>query len=150
MFQRFNDGRDWFFQKRFGLFVHWGLYAIPAWHEQILWRGKMRRKDYEKLIHAFNPVRFEPDAWLDHMQEAGMEFVVFTTKHHDGFCLWDTEYTDYNVMNTPYSKDVVGMLADACRARGVHPGSPQHRRVVPVGARGVCGYGAGFASRPTG
>lgn len=119
MIQRFNDGRDWFFQKRFGLFVHWGLYAIPAWHEQILWRGNVRRMDYQKLIHAFNPVRFDPNAWLDHMQEAGMEFVVFTTKHHDGFCLWDTKYTGYNVMNAPYGKDVVGMLADACRSRGV-------------------------------
>ena len=119
MIPRFNDGRDWFFEKRFGMFVHFGLYAIPAWHEQILWRGKMRRKDYEQLIHQFNPTKFDPDAWLDLMEKAGMEYICFTTKHHDGFCLWDTKYTDYNVMNTPYGKDILGMLAEACHRRGV-------------------------------
>jgi alpha-L-fucosidase len=116
---RFNDERDWFFKKRFGLFVHWGLYAIPAWHEQILWRGNMSREEYEKLIYQFNPVAFNPDAWLDLMEEVGMEYIVITTKHHDGFCLWDTKYTDYSVMNTPYAKDVIGMLAEACHRRGV-------------------------------
>ncbi len=119
MIKRFGDGRDWFFEKRLGMFVHWGLYAIPAWHEQILWRGKTPRHEYEPLIHQFNPTNFDPDRWIDRMEEAGMEFVVLTTKHHDGFCLWDTKYTEYNIMNTPYGKDIVGMLADACNRRGV-------------------------------
>jgi len=114
----FGDGRDWFFRKRFGLFVHWGLYAIPAWHEQIQWRGGIERKEYGKLIRRFNPRRFDPDAWLDLAQEAGMEFLCFTTKHHDGFCLWDTDQTDFNVMNAPLGKDVLGTLAEACRRRG--------------------------------
>lgn len=61
---RYYDKRDWFLNKRFGLFIHWGLYSIPAWHEQILWRGRMSRKDYEQLIHQFNPTRFDPDQWL--------------------------------------------------------------------------------------
>ncbi len=115
----FNDGRDWFFQKRFGLFIHWGLYAIPAWHEQLQWRGRVSRADYQKLALDFNPVRFDPDAWLDLAQAAGMEYLCVTTKHHDGFCLWDTAQTDYNVMNTPYGRDILGLLAGACHRRGV-------------------------------
>lgn len=116
---KFNDRRDWFFDKRFGMFIHWGLYSIPAWHEQILWRGNMSRKKYEQLIHKFNPVQFDPDVWLDQFEKAGVEFICITTKHHDGFCLFDTEYTDYNIMNTPYKKDIIAMLADACQRRGI-------------------------------
>jgi alpha-L-fucosidase len=115
--KRFNDGRDVFFQRRFGMFVHWGLYAIPAWHEQILWRGDMKRKDYEKLVQSFNPTAFDPEAWLDLAQEAGMQYLCFTTKHHDGFCMWDTKQTDYNIMRTPYGKDILGLLAAACAKR---------------------------------
>ncbi len=62
---RFGDGRDWFFERRFGLFVHWGLYAIPAWHEQHQYRLNIPRQEYAELIHRFNPVRYDPDAWLD-------------------------------------------------------------------------------------
>ena len=115
---RFGDGRDWFFERRFGLFIHWGLYAIHAWHEQEQWRLGIPRKEYEELIHQFNPVRFDPDAWLDLAAEAGMKYVTITAKHVDGFCLWDTAQTDYNVMNTPYGKDILEMLADACHKRG--------------------------------
>ncbi len=118
MIRKFNDGRDWFFQKRFGMFIHWGLYSIPAWHEQILWRGNMSRREYEQLINEFNPVKFDPDLWLDQLEKVGMEFICLTTKHHDGFCLFDTEYTDYNIMNTPYQKDIVAVLAEACHRRG--------------------------------
>ncbi len=119
MLNRFGDRRDWFFEKRFGLFVHWGLYAIPAWHEQAQWRRRIPRREYEKLAAQFNPVRYDPDAWLDLAEEAGMEYVCFTTKHHDGFCLWDADGTDYNVMNSPYGKDILAMLAEACHRRGV-------------------------------
>ena len=118
MTQHFGDGRDWFFEKRFGLFVHWGIYAIPAWHEQILWRRGLDPDEYEKLIHQFNPTRFDPDEWLDLAEEAGMSFVCLTAKHVDGFCMFDTACHDYNIMNTPFGKDIVGMLADACHRRG--------------------------------
>jgi len=117
MAARFGDGRDWFFEKRFGLFVHWGLYAIPAWHEQLQWRREVPRETYQKLIGEFNPVRYDPDAWLDLAEAAGMEYACITTKHHDGFCLWNTDATDYNVMNSPYGKDIIGRLAEACRRR---------------------------------
>lgn len=119
MNSRFHDSRDRFFDYRFGMFVHWGLYAIPAWHEQILWRGDMTRKQYEKLIHEFNPVKFDPDAWLDAAEAAGMQYICFTTKHHDGFCMWDTAHTDYKITNTPYGKDVLAMLSEACHRRGM-------------------------------
>jgi alpha-L-fucosidase len=122
MIRRFNDGRDWMFKKRLGLFLHWGLYSIPAVHEQMLWRYHMSRGEYEALQEQFNPVDYDPDAWLDLAQEAGMEFVCITTKHHDGFCMWDTKETDYNIMNTPHGKDVIKMLADACARRGMDLG----------------------------
>ena len=115
---RFGDGRDWFFEKRFGLLVHWGLYAIPGWHEQHQWRARVSRDEYAKLAAQWNPTEYDPDAWLDLAAEAGMKYVCFTTKHHDGFCLWDTRQTSYNTMNTPYGRDVLKMLADACHRRG--------------------------------
>jgi alpha-L-fucosidase len=117
MIPRFHDARDRFFDLRFGLFVHWGLYAIPAWHEQILWRGDMTRKEYETLIHRFQPTKFDPDAWLVLAEQAGMQYLCFTTKHHGGFCMWDTAETDYKVTNTPYGRDVLAELAEACHRR---------------------------------
>ncbi len=114
---RFGDGRDWFFEKRFGLFVHWGLYALGGWHEQHQWRGRVPREEYVQLTRQWNPVKYDPDAWLDLAQAAGMKYVCFTTKHHDGFCLWNTRQTTYNTMHTPYGKDVLRMLADACHRR---------------------------------
>src|SRR5882672_3305396 len=116
---RFGDGRDWWFQKRFGMFVHWGLYAIHGIHEQEQWRFRVPRAEYVKLATQWNPVKFDPNRWLDLAAEAGMEYICLTTKHHDGFCLWDTRQTTYNTMNTPYGKDVLKMLADACHRRGV-------------------------------
>lgn len=117
--KRFGDARDWFFAKRFGLFVHWGLYSIPAWHEQQQWRGRVARAEYVKLAAQWNPVQFDPNRWLDLMQASGMEYICLTTKHHDGFCLWDTKLTRFNTINTPYGRDVVGQLANACHKRGV-------------------------------
>jgi alpha-L-fucosidase len=115
---RFGDGRDWFFEKRFGLLLHWGIYAIPGWHEQHQWRARVARDEYAKLAAQWNPVQYNPDAWLDLAAAAGMKYVCFTTKHHDGFCLWDTKQTPYNTMHTPYGRDVLKMLADACHRRG--------------------------------
>ncbi|GHV88688.1 hypothetical protein AGMMS50267_10480 [Spirochaetia bacterium] len=88
---RFGDERDWFNRRRFGMFIHWGLFSIPAWHEQVLWRGKMRRSEYEALAREFNPEKFDPDQWLDLAKSVGMEYVTVTTKHHDGFCMFDTK-----------------------------------------------------------
>jgi alpha-L-fucosidase len=116
---RFGDKRDWFFEKRFGLFLHWGLYSILGWHEQAQWRQRIPRAEYAKLAERWNPVKFDPDAWLDLAQRAGMKYVCLTTKHHDGFCLWDTKFTGFNTMRTPYRRDVVKMLSAACHRRGI-------------------------------
>ena len=72
---RFGDGRDWWFEKRFGMFVHWGLYAIHGWHEQEQWRQRIPRAKYEQLQKQWNPVKFNPDRWLDHAEAAGMKYV---------------------------------------------------------------------------
>lgn len=116
---RFGDGRDWFFGRRYGMFVHWGLYSIPGWHEQHQWRGRVDREKYVQLSKQWNPVKFNPEEWLDLMEEAGMKYITITTKHHDGFCLWDTKQTMFNTMNTPFKKDVIGMLSDACHKRQI-------------------------------
>jgi alpha-L-fucosidase len=116
---RFGDGRDWWFAKRFGMFVHWGLYSIHGFHEQEQWRARVPRAEYVKLRQQWNPVKFNPDAWLDLMEQAGMKYICLTTKHHDGFCLFESKLTSFNTMNSPYGKDVVRQLADACHRRGV-------------------------------
>ena len=114
---RFGDGRDWFFEKRFGLFTHWGVYAVPAWHEQHVFRRQMTRAEYVPLMAQFHPRKFDPDAWLDLAEEAGMQYLCFTTKHIDGFCMWDSDETSFKITNTPYGKDTLRMLADACHRR---------------------------------
>jgi alpha-L-fucosidase len=90
----FGDARDWFSEKRFGLFIHWGLYALSEWHEQDQWRRRIPRTQYERLMHQFNPTRFDPDAWLDVAQAAGMEYICFTVGHgadglqHHAHAVW--------------------------------------------------------------
>jgi len=115
----FGDGRDWFVNKRFGMFVHWGLYSIPGWNEQHLYRMQLERSEYKELTRQWNPIDFDPDHWLDILEETGMEYLCVTTKHIDGFCLWDTKYTDFNTMNTPYGKDIIGMISEACHRRNI-------------------------------
>lgn len=114
---RFGDGRDWWFEKRFGMFIHWGLYSIDGWHEQDQWRRRIPRAEYVKLAQRWNPVKFDPNAWLDLAQAAGMQYLCVTTKHHDGFCLFESKHTDYNSVNTPYGKDAIRLLAEACHRR---------------------------------
>ena len=115
--QELSGAKHWFHEKRFGMFVHWGIYAVGGIHEQQQMRLHVPAAEYQKYAEQFNPVKFDPAQWLDLAQETGMEYLVFTAKHHDGFCLWDTKETDYNIMNTPYGKDVLRMLADECHKR---------------------------------
>lgn len=118
MIPRFGDDRDWFFSHRLGLFIHWGLYSLGKWHEQEQFRFPLPRDTYARRVAHFDAVDFEPDAWLDAAETAGMSYLCFTTKHVDGFCMWDTERTEYKVTNTPYGRDVLAMLAEACQRRG--------------------------------
>ena len=115
--QKFNDARDWFFQKRFGLFVHWGIYSVGGLHEQELQRYRVPWDCYLEYQKCFNPKEFRPSEWLDLAEKNGMRYLVFTTKHHDGFCMWDTKETDFNIMHTPCGRDLLKELADECHKR---------------------------------
>jgi alpha-L-fucosidase len=106
-------------ENKFGMFVHWGLYAQTGLQDQAIVRYEMDRGEYEALQGVFNPVDYDPEAWVLMAKAAGMKYICFTAKHHDGFCMWDTKQTDYNIMNTPYGKDVLKMLADACQKHGM-------------------------------
>ena len=108
-----------FQDERFGMFIHWGLYSIHGWHEQEQWRKNIAKEEYETLVKQFDPKEFCIDEWLELVKEAGMEYICFTTKHHDGFCMWDTKYTEYNIMNTPYHKDILREVADGCARHGI-------------------------------
>lgn len=112
--QYFKDGRDWFFQKRYGLFIHWGLYALGGFHEQEQFRRGLPRSEYAAYQMQFCPKKFNPRQWIRTARECGMEYMVFTTKHQDGFCMWNTAATAFQCMNTPYGKDILKELADAC------------------------------------
>ena len=101
------------------MFIHWGLYSLTGLHEQALARFNMDNFEYEELMKRFNPVDYDPEQWVLLAKKAGMKYICFTTKHHDGFCMWNTKQTDYNVMNTPYGKDVLKMLEESCRKHGI-------------------------------
>ncbi len=112
----------WFTRDRFGMFIHFGLYALPARHEWIKTREELTDEDYQKYFDHFNPDLTDAREWAKKAKEAGMKYVVFTTKHHEGFCLWDSKYTDYKVTNTPYGKDILKEVTDAFRAEGLRIG----------------------------
>lgn len=104
---------------RFGMFIHWGPVSLTA--KEIGWsRGAQTPIEvYDNLYKQFNPVQFNADEWVSIAKAAGMKYMVLTTKHHDGFCLWDTKFTDYNIMHSPFRRDVVKELAEACKKQGL-------------------------------
>ncbi len=104
---------------RFGMFIHWGPVSLTG--REIGWsRGaETPIEEYDSLYKRFNPTKFNADPWVAAAKSAGMKYIVLTTKHHDGFCLWDTKYTDYNIMHSPFKRDVVKELSDACKKQGV-------------------------------
>ena len=112
----------WFTHDRFGMFVHWGLYALPARHEWVMNRERIQTEDYEKYFDYFEADLYNPADWAAAAKAAGMKYVVLTTKHHEGFCLWDSRLTDYKVTNTPHGKDVVAAYVEALRDAGLKVG----------------------------
>jgi alpha-L-fucosidase len=112
----------WWVHDRFGLFIHWGLYALPARHEWVKNRERITDEDYQKYLNHFDPDLYDPKSWARAAKKAGMKYFVITTKHHEGFCLWDSRYTDYKVTNTPYGKDLLHPMVDAFRAEGLRVG----------------------------
>lgn len=120
---------EWFNEARFGMFIHWGLYAIPAgeWKgksipsigEWIMEKAQIPIPDYEPLAQQFNPVKFDARAWVRTAKAAGMKYIVITSKHHDGFGLWPSDQGDWNIKRTPFGRDPLMELAKACRAEGI-------------------------------
>jgi alpha-L-fucosidase len=120
---------DWFDDARFGMFIHWGLYAQPAgvWKdvknphagEWLQCNATIPTSDYSELIETFNPVKYDPEAWVKMAKDAGMRYVVITSKHHDGFALYDSQYSNWDMGGTPYQKDLLKPLAEACRKHGL-------------------------------
>src|SRR6476661_2335041 len=123
----------WFRDAKFGLFIHWGLYAIPAgeWKGQpiagigewIMNRAKIPVAEYELLAKQFNPVKFDAEAWVQMAQDAGMKYIVITSKHHDGFAMYKSAVSKYNIVDaTPFKRDILKELAAACAKRGMRLG----------------------------
>ncbi|MGB7297574.1 MAG: alpha-L-fucosidase, partial [Candidatus Aminicenantales bacterium] len=123
-----HDSRmAWWREARFGLFIHWGLYAIPAgeWNgetkhaEWIRTTARIPLEVYDRFVGQFNPLKFDAEKWVGMAKEAGMKYIVITSKHHDGFCLFDSRYTDFDVMSTPFARDILKELSEACRRAGI-------------------------------
>ena len=119
----FNARLAWWREARFGLFIHWGIYAVLGLGEWAMNNLKIPERAYQPLAKRFNPTQYNPRDWVKAAKAAGMKYVVITSKHHDGFCMFDTKHTDYNVVKaTPYKKDVLKMLAEACAEEGIRFG----------------------------
>ncbi|MBR1927826.1 MAG: alpha-L-fucosidase [Bacteroidales bacterium] len=112
----------WWTDARFGMFIHWGLYSMPARHEWVKNRERLTDADYQKYFDHFDPDLFNPKEWARMAKEAGMKYVVLTSKHHEGFCMWDSKYTDYKSTNTPAGRDLIREFVDAFRAEGLKVG----------------------------
>ncbi len=127
--QQMDKRMKWWRDAKFGMFIHWGLYAVPAgeWNgkkvagygEWIQSHSKIPEKDYAKLQAKFNPTKYDAAKWVLIAKRAGMKYIVITSKHHDGFCLFDSKLTDYDVMGSPYGRDLLKPLAGAAHKQGV-------------------------------
>jgi alpha-L-fucosidase len=113
------EGLRAFVQARYGLSVHWGLYSLNGRGEWVYYQERIPLATYEQRLAEFNPVRFSAEEWADLMLESGMEFLLITAKHHDGFCLWDTRLTEFCVTRTRFGRDLIGELSRALRERGL-------------------------------
>ena len=112
----------WWTDARFGMFIHFGLYALPARHEWVKNHERLTNEQYQKYFDHFNPDLFNPREWARMAKAAGMKYAVITAKHHEGFCLWDSKYTDYKVTNTPFGRDLLKEFVEAFRAEGLKVG----------------------------
>lgn len=120
--EEYNKRVEWFQEARFGMFIHWGLYSIPARGEWIRSYEEISNEDYQKYFNEFNPVDYNPKKWVKAAKDAGMKYIVLTAKHHDGFCLYDSKYTDYKSTNTKLGRDIVRDFVEAAREEGIRVG----------------------------
>lgn len=112
--------REWFQDARFGLFIHWGVYSVLGDGEWVMNNQSIDKKTYEKISDFFNPVNYDPKAWVAMAKAAGMKYITITSKHHDGFAMFDSKLTDWDIVDrTPYKKDVIKMLAEECKKEGI-------------------------------
>ena len=112
--------REWFQDAKFGLFIHWGIYSVLADGEWVMNQKQIDKKTYEKVAAFFNPTEFDPATWVAMVKAAGMKYITITSKHHDGFAMFDSKLTDWDIVDrTPYKKDVLRMLADECHKQGI-------------------------------
>jgi alpha-L-fucosidase len=128
-----DERMEWWREARFGMFIHWGVYSVPAgtWDgrqiggigEWIMNRAKIPVADYQRMARQFNPVKYDPDSWVRMAKDAGMKYIVITSKHHDGFALFETKASKWNVVDaTDYGKDLLKPLAEACKKYGIKLG----------------------------
>lgn len=120
--EAYEKRMEWYKDARFGMFIHWGLYSIPARGEWLRSTEQMPEEEYMKFFHEFTAKDYDPKKWAKAAKEAGMKYAVLTAKHHDGFCLYDSKYTDFKSTNTPCGRDLVREYVDAMRAEGIKVG----------------------------
>lgn len=116
------QARAQFQDNKYGMFIHWGLSSVLADGEWVMNNKNIKVEDYSRLLRSFNPVDFDAAQWVSAAKNAGMKYIVFITRHHDGFSNWDTQYSDWKITNTPYGKDVLQQLAAACKKQGLQLG----------------------------
>ena len=113
---------EWFKEARFGMFIHWGIYSIPARGEWVMYHERIPAEEYAPLAQRFKPEKFDADEWVALAKEAGMKYMVLTTRHHDGFCLFDSQVSDFTSVKTAAKRDLVAGYIDACRRAGMKIG----------------------------
>ena len=117
-----HDYWKWFPESRFGMFIHWGPYSVIGHGEQSLFREHMDQKEYAKMACEWNPEHYDPKVWASVAKKAGMKYACMTTRHHDGYCMWDTAYTDYSSAKQAPKRDFIREYVDAFRAEGLRVG----------------------------
>src|SRR5699024_9721761 len=120
--EAYNRRMEWYLDARFGMFIHWGLYSIAAREEWLRSTEEITKEDYMKYFEEFDPCDYDPKAWARAAKEAGMKYVVLTAKHHDGFCLFDSQYTEFKSTNTKLGRDIVKDFVEAVREEGLKVG----------------------------
>jgi len=119
---KFPERLKWWIEARFGMFIHWGLYSIPARGEWVMFLERIPKSEYVKLAQRFNPRKFNADEWVSLAKEAGMRYIVLTTRHHDGFCLWDSKVSDFTSVKAAAKRDFIAEYVEACRKAGMRVG----------------------------
>ncbi len=113
------EARNWFSNNKYGLFIHWGPFSIPGSGEWVMNNRNITVKNYTRLEKFFNPIDFNAAQWVSMAKNGGMKYITLITRHHDGFSMWDTKYSDFNIMQTPYHQDIVKQMADECHKQGI-------------------------------